>query len=100
MNQKGFSIVSINSVWKFGGKKVFFTWSIKSQNPEFYFFYTGKTSVKFEITDGIHISKSMYKVKFSSYTTISLWPVNAPKHDENCLEVLPTFREVFVAQEG
>lgn len=54
----------------------------------------------FEIINGIHIPKSMYQVKFSSYTAISLCPVNALKHHENHLEVSPTFWEVFVAQEG
>lgn len=59
-----------------------------------------KTFMMSEIINGIHVSKSMYQVKFSSYNTISLCPMKALKHREKCLEVLPTFGGIFVVQEG
>jgi len=49
-----------------------------------------------EIINGIHISKYMHQVKFSSYPPVSLFNVLNPH--EKCTEVLPTFVGVLVVQ--
>jgi len=61
-----------------------------------YSFYICKTSMMSEIINGIHISKYMHQVKFSSYPPVSLFNVLNPH--EKCTEVLPTFVGVLVVQ--